>query len=114
MDNMAEIWLATRDLRVHDNPALADAMAVAGADADRTAGPGAPPLIVPLFVVDPAIRKPPNRSAFLAGALADLDRELRERGAALVVRHGDPAVEAVRVAGSSKRSKRVGNHRIHV
>lgn len=98
MDNMAEIWLATRDLRVHDNPALADALAVAGADADRTAGPGAPPLIVPLFVVDPAIRKPPNRSAFLAGALADLDRELRERGAALVVRHGDPAVEAVRVA----------------
>ena len=87
---MTAIWLATRDLRVHDNPALADA--VAGAVS------GAPSCVVPLFVVDPAIRKPPNRSAFLAAALGDLDRSLRERGAGLVVRHGDPAVEALRVA----------------
>ncbi len=39
----------------------------------------------------------PNRLAFLHESLEDLDHSLRERGAALVVRHGDAAVEVARV-----------------
>ena len=85
----AAVWLATRDLRVHDNPALAAAVAAGGGR------------VVPLFVIDPAIPKPANRAAFLAASLADLDASLRRRGSALVVRHGDPAVEAVRVAAAA-------------
>lgn len=97
------VWLATRDLRVHDNPALAEAVAAAGGSAaaggPAAAGsPGAPARVVPLFVLDPAVPKPANRAAFLADALADLDASLRARGAALVVRAGDPAEEAVRSA----------------
>ena len=45
----AAIVLFTRDLRVHDNPALADACARARR-------------VVPLFVVDPALTVPPNRA----------------------------------------------------
>ena len=81
------VVLFTRDLRVHDNPVLAGA----ARDAAR---------IVPLFVVDEALvgRAGANRLAFLTGALADLRTSLRELGADLVVRHGDPVGEALRVA----------------
>lgn len=79
------VVLFTRDLRVHDNPALAQACAAA----DR---------VVPLFVTDPRIRVSEARQRFLAGCLADLRGSLRRLGADLVVRHGDPATEAVRVA----------------
>jgi len=58
------IVLFTRDLRVHDNPALA----VACAAAER---------VVPLFVHDPAIRSNPTRHRFLAACLADLRAGLR-------------------------------------
>ncbi len=47
------VLLFTRDLRVHDNPALA--LAAAG---------GGP--VVPLFVVDPALPVPAARRRFLA------------------------------------------------
>ncbi len=58
------------------NGALAEAAA---------AGP-----IVPVFVIDDALWAPSgaNRQWFLAGSLADLNRQLSGR---LVVRHGDPA-----------------------
>ncbi|MGE4425183.1 MAG: deoxyribodipyrimidine photo-lyase [Solirubrobacteraceae bacterium] len=71
----AIVWLR-RDLRVRDHPAL------------RAAGER----VVPLFVVDPALvaRAPAPRATFLAGCLAALDGELRERGGRLVVRHGRP------------------------
>lgn len=82
------ITLFTRDLRVHDNPALAAAHA-AGA-------------VVPLFVLDEAIlagpMAVPNRLRFLADSLADLRAGLRERGADLIVRRGDPAREVARLA----------------
>jgi deoxyribodipyrimidine photo-lyase len=78
------IVLFTRDLRLHDNPALHLARERARQ-------------VVPLFVVDPAIGGPPNRLAFLAQALADLRENLRQRGADLVIRTGDPAAEAVRL-----------------
>jgi len=62
-----EVVLFTRDLRMHDNPALAAAVSAA----ER---------IVPLFVLDPAIEAPPNRRRFLMEALSDLQLSLRSRG----------------------------------
>jgi deoxyribodipyrimidine photo-lyase len=67
------VALFTADLRVHDNPVLRAALK----DAER---------VVPLFVVDTGIRRTgfavPNRAAFLADSLADLDSALRARGGA--------------------------------
>jgi deoxyribodipyrimidine photo-lyase len=81
--------LFTRDLRVQDHPALA----TAAREAER---------VVPLFVVDDRIRASgfvtPNRAAFLADALRDLDEALRQRGGRLVVRRGDVVRETLRVA----------------
>ncbi|MFF0487773.1 cryptochrome/photolyase family protein [Nocardia sp. NPDC004068] len=74
------VALFTRDLRVHDNPALVAAHREGAA-------------VVPLFVVDERIvggrRSAPNRARFLAAALGELDGELRSRDGHLVVRHGD-------------------------
>ncbi|MEV3871903.1 deoxyribodipyrimidine photo-lyase [Streptomyces sp. NPDC049906] len=82
----ASVVLFTSDLRLHDHPPLRAALRAA----DR---------VVPLFVSDPAIGAagfaPPNRLAFLADCLRDLDAGLRRRGGRLVVRSGDP-VAAVR------------------
>jgi deoxyribodipyrimidine photo-lyase len=77
--------LFTRDLRIHDNPALD----LACTTADR---------VVPLFVRDPAIKVPPNRERFLRESLADLRESLRAKGGDLMVRHGDPVAETVKVA----------------
>ena len=83
------VALFTRDLRVHDNPALDEALA----EAER---------VVPLFVVDEGIRRSafnrPNRARFLAESLADLDASLRRVGGALVVRRGDVVAETARLA----------------
>ena len=79
------IVVFTRDLRLHDNPALHAACARARQ-------------VVPLFVLDPAISAPPNRVRFLAESLADLRQQLRERGADLVIRPGHPAAEVIRLA----------------
>jgi deoxyribodipyrimidine photo-lyase len=80
--------LFNRDLRVHDNPALA-----AAARAGRT---------VPLFVFDEGLLRSrfaaPNRVAFMREALLDLDRSLRKAGGRLFVRRGDPVAEAIAVA----------------
>jgi deoxyribodipyrimidine photo-lyase len=82
------IVVFTRDLRLHDNPALHLACARARQ-------------VVPLFVVDPALgasNRSPNRARFLAESLADLRTSLRERGADLVLRRGDPAAAVIRLA----------------
>ena len=83
------IVLFTRDLRVHDNPALSAAVR----EAER---------IVPLFVFDDAILGTafarPNRVAFLLDALRDLDASLARRGARLVVRSGDVVAETLALA----------------
>ncbi|MDX2233493.1 MAG: deoxyribodipyrimidine photo-lyase/cryptochrome family protein [Hyphomonadaceae bacterium] len=77
------VWFK-RDLRVHDNAALAAA-----------AGSGAP--VLPLYIVEPELWRQPEMAgrhlAFLMECLADLDAALKARGAGLVVRVG----EAVRV-----------------
>ena len=85
------IVVFTRDLRLHDNPALHLACARARQ-------------VVPVFVVDPAIAAPPNRARFLAESLADLRASLRERGGDLVIRDGDPAAEVIKLAGETKAS----------
>ncbi|RMI39806.1 cryptochrome/photolyase family protein [Streptomyces triticirhizae] len=86
------IALFTANLRLRDNPVLRGAL-----DAARR--------VVPLFVVDSGIVERgfavPNRAAFLADALAELDEALRERGGRLVVRHGDVVTETARVAAET-------------
>jgi deoxyribodipyrimidine photo-lyase len=79
------VVLFTRDLRVHDNPTLAETSRAAGR-------------VVPLFVHDPAVRAGAPRRAFLAGALADLRASLRRLGGDLVLREGDTVTETMRLA----------------
>lgn len=86
------VVLFTRDLRVHDHPALRAALA----DADA---------VVPLFVLDDAILRGafarPNRITFLVDALRDLRAAMRARGGELFVRRGD-LVEQVRAFGADR------------
>jgi len=84
----AALVVATRDLRVHDNPALALACERARQ-------------VVPLFVADPALAVPPNRARFLAQSVAVFREQLRERGGELIIRHGDPVAEALRLAAQA-------------
>ena len=80
------IVLFTRDLRVHDNPALD----LACRSAEH---------VVPLFVLHDGLGfAVPNRVSFLRDSLADLRTSLRERGGDLVLRHGDPVQETMRLA----------------
>lgn len=88
----------TRDLRVHDHPALVTA---------ARAGP-----VVPLFVFDDAILgsrcNRPNRTGFLLESLADLDHSLRARDGHLVTRRGAWVDEVLGVAAV------VGADAVHV
>jgi deoxyribodipyrimidine photo-lyase len=83
------IVLFTRDLRLHDHPALT----AAARHADR---------VIPAFVIDDRLLSgrggTPNRLAFLLESLRDLDGSLRERGARLVIRRGDVVTEVVKLA----------------
>ncbi len=89
------VVLFNRDLRVHDNPALA-----AAAKAERT---------VPLFVLDERLLgsrfAAPNRVAFMLEALRDLDASLRRAGGRLFVRRGDPVAAALAVARECSASE---------
>ncbi|MFC8347482.1 cryptochrome/photolyase family protein [Streptomyces sp. NPDC057280] len=82
------IVLFTSDLRLHDHPPLR-----AASEARH---------VVPLFVRDRGVTDAgfaaPNRLAFLADCLRDLDTGLRERGGRLVVRSGDVVEEVCKVA----------------
>ncbi|MYX12687.1 deoxyribodipyrimidine photo-lyase [Streptomyces sp. SID8374] len=82
------VVLFTSDLRLHDNPVLRSALRDAGR-------------VVPLFVRDDAVHRAgfdaPNRLAFLADCLADLDAGLRKRGGRLIVRTGAVAEEVRRL-----------------
>jgi deoxyribodipyrimidine photo-lyase len=85
----------TRDLRVHDNPALA---AVA-ASSDH---------VIPLFVLDDAIldRRGVNRTRleFMLGSLRDLDASLGKLGGRLVIRRGPFARTVTELAASAGAS----------
>ncbi|MGW2859078.1 cryptochrome/photolyase family protein [Streptomyces sp. NPDC001205] len=91
------VALFTSDLRLHDNPVLA----AAAREGEQ---------VVPLFVDDDGVRAAgfdaPNRRAFLADCLADLDAALRARGGHLVVRAGD-VVEQVCAVATETRAVRV-------
>ncbi|MER6830460.1 deoxyribodipyrimidine photo-lyase [Streptosporangium sp. NPDC000563] len=88
------IVLFSRDLRVHDHPALAAACEHARH-------------VVPLFVADPSVPGG-DRRGFLAECLADLRESLRERGGELIVRRGDPIAETMRLA------RETGARAVHV
>lgn len=81
------VWFR-RDLRLDDHPAL-----------ERAVASGRP--IVPLVVLDPRLRRPGVASRRLLSfdaAAGNLDRELRLRGARLIVRTGDPSAVVPAVA----------------
>ena len=88
--SVAIVWFR-RDLRVHDHPALHHALE----RYDR---------LLPLFVVDDGILtgrwQSANRRWFLAGALASLDAQLRERDSALTLARGDPRTLVAAIAAS--------------
>jgi deoxyribodipyrimidine photo-lyase len=84
----AIVWYR-RDLRVHDQPALDEALA----RNER---------VVPVFCLDDRLLHGRHRSGprtqFLLECLRDLDASLRERGSALVIRHGAPERELAALA----------------
>jgi deoxyribodipyrimidine photo-lyase len=85
----ALLWL-TRDLRVHDHPALAAALERCGT-------------VVPVFCLDDRLlhgrHASGNRTRFMLECLADLDQRL---GGRLVVRRGSPERELPRLAHAAK------------
>jgi len=78
------VWFK-RDLRVHDNPVLAEAGLLGGR-------------VLPLFIVEPEAWAQPDAAArqwrFVAESLVSLRADLVLLGAPLIVRHG-PAVEVL-------------------
>jgi deoxyribodipyrimidine photo-lyase len=89
------IMLFTRDLRLHDNPALDAALSQAET-------------VVPLFVLEDRLvtgpRAAPNRVRFLLEALQDLRSSLRGRGGDLVLRRGDTIAETITLARETSAS----------
>src|SRR4051812_10690475 len=85
----ALLWL-TRDLRVHDHPALHAALEGHGT-------------VVPVFCLDDRLLYGRHRSGprtrFLLECLVDLDASLRSRGSALLIRHGPPEAVLPELAG---------------
>ncbi|MER5506430.1 deoxyribodipyrimidine photo-lyase [Streptomyces sp. NPDC002766] len=85
------VVLFTADLRLHDHPPLRAANEAQA--------------VVPLFVRDEGVTgagfAAPNRLAFLADCLRDLDSGLRERGGRLIVRSGDVVDEVCKVVAET-------------
>ncbi|MEA2438185.1 MAG: deoxyribodipyrimidine photo-lyase, partial [Thermoleophilaceae bacterium] len=84
----ALVWF-TRDLRVHDNPALRAALQESES-------------VVPVFCLDDRIlhgrHSSGPRTQFMLECLADLDESLRGHGGALMIRRGRPEDELPRLA----------------
>jgi deoxyribodipyrimidine photo-lyase len=74
------IWWIRRDLRLHDNPALAEA--------------AKSEFILPLFILDPRLLESEyaseRRLGFMLAGLRKLDESLAARGSRLIVRRGLP------------------------
>lgn len=79
-----------RDLRLHDNTALAHAIGDSGG------------LVLPVFILDDRLLKGqmigPAKVSFLLESLADLAQTLKQSGSRLVLRRGDPRYELLRLA----------------
>ena len=92
---VALVWFR-RDLRVHDHPALRAALA-------------SHEQVVPVFCLDDRLLHGRHasgpRTAFLLECLTDLDSQLAERGARLVIRHGPPERELPALAGETGASE---------
>lgn len=99
-DAVTVLWFR-RDLRLHDHPALATAMAGGGR-------------VVPVFVLDDALLggrwRSANRAWFLRWSIAALADALASRGAPLVLLHGNP-VDVVPAYATSVGARRVVVHR---
>ena len=95
--SVAIAWFR-RDLRMHENPALA-----AAATAD---------LVVPAFCFERGLwsgrHASANRNAYLRASLAELDASLRAAGSRLHYRTGDPAVQIRQLA------RETGAERVHI
>jgi deoxyribodipyrimidine photo-lyase len=91
----ALVWF-TRDLRVHDNPALRAAV-------DRE------DRVVPVFCFDDRLLSGRHasgpRTQFMLECLADLESELRNRGSRLVIRRGSPESELPALARQIKAQR---------
>lgn len=87
---MTIIWWLRRDIRLDDNVALSEAHKQSDGS------------VVPVFVLDPNLLNGsyagPARVHFLMESLRVLDDRLRERGARLTVREGDPVGELAKLA----------------
>lgn len=85
----AIVWFR-RDLRLHDNPALAAALEQHEQ-------------VVPVFCLDERLlggrHRSAPRAAFMRACLAELDGDLRGLGSRLVIRAGRPEVELPQLAG---------------
>ena len=92
---VALVWFR-RDLRVHDHPALCAALA-------------RHEQVVPVFCLDDRLlhgrHASGSRTAFLLECLTDLDGQLAERGARLVIRHGPPERELPALASDTGASE---------
>lgn len=82
------LWWLRRDLRLHDNQALAAAMCAG----DQ---------VIPCFILDPAILKAntfsTRRFAFMLDGLREINAALRARGSYLIVRRGDPKTQLAKL-----------------
>ncbi len=82
------VWYRN-DLRIHDHPALAAAVR----DGD---------IVIPVFILNSALLKSEdagsNRNRFLIESLEDLKNSLKEAGADLLIRNGEPAEVLVKLA----------------
>lgn len=85
------VWFR-RDLRLGDNAAFHHACTIGS--------------VLPVFVLDPNLLFHPEtaaaRVAFMLNCLDALDRELRNRGARLLIRQGDPIKEIVKLARAAR------------
>ncbi len=75
---MSSIWWIRRDLRLHDNKTLLEALKN--------------PPILPVFILDPRLlfSAPDRRQDFLFQNLHQLKADLQARGSDLIIRHGKP------------------------
>ena len=90
---MRAIWWIRRDLRLTDNGALQAALQQGE--------------VIPLFILDPRLlaHSAPKRLNFLFGGLQALDKSLRQRGAALILRRGEPLTVLRQVLAESGASR---------
>jgi deoxyribodipyrimidine photolyase len=96
--SLPAIWWIRRDFRLYDNPALCAAVDGGG-------------LVMPLFVLDPVLRRSPGegRGPWLQAALAALDADIRrDGGLGLSILDGKPSQVIPTIA------RQVGAERVHI